>query len=64
MSLAVKYNRTELHLANRGFEGFRAKMEKKWYENYFKTKKIVLAERSVELFDFPDDVQVVIRGRY
>ena len=60
MSRAAKYNRTKLHPANMGYKGFKAKTEKKWYKNYFKTKKMVLAEQSMELFDFLDDVQAVI----
>ena len=63
MSRAAKYNMMDLHPANRGYEGFREKIEKKWYKNYFKTKKSVLVERLVEIFDFSEEVQQVIRHR-
>ena len=63
MSQATKYNMTDLHPANRGYEGFRSKTEKKWFEAYFKSKKSVIAESSVEIFNFPEEVQQVIRYR-
>ena len=63
MSRATKYNMTTLHPANSGYEGFRSKTEKMWFEAYFKSRKSVIAERPVEIFDFPEEVQQVIRSR-